>query len=273
MKILRNIVLLFSALLWLYSASGHAASYQDSWSVKPNWKTWVKQLKEEAMDRGISSRTFDRALKGVKPSKRVLSLDRNQPERRISYLKYQKTRVSAYRIKLGKQKLKQYSGLLNEISSLYGVNPCYITAFWGLESSYGNYLGKFPVIQSLATLAYDSRRGEFFREQLLYALQIVNDGHVPLHKFKGEWAGASGHPQFLPSSWYNYAIDHNGDGRKDIWNTYGDVFASIANYLRENGWQPHQPTLYEVKLSKKIPKALLTLKTTKTVKQWEKLGY
>ena len=143
--------------------------------------------------------------------------------------------------------------------------------FWGLETSYGRFMGTFPVIQSLATLAYDQRRGDFFRGQLLHALHILNEGHVDPAKFKGEWAGASGHPQFLPSSWHKYAVDQNGDGHKDIWTNMPDVFASISNYLIQNGWKPNEPWAIAVNVPANAEQYTDT-KQALTMTQWEKMG-
>ncbi len=128
------------------------------------------------------------------------------------------------------------------------------------------------MIQSLATLAYNSRRAAFFRKELMFALHILNEGHIDLPRFKGEWAGASGHPQFLPSSWYRFAQDYNGDGVKDIWNNIPDAFASIANYLKQNGWQSHGPWAIPVSLPRHFTKSIMSLKVTKTVGQWRQLG-
>lgn len=209
---------------------------------QPSWDEWLAGVRVEAVAQGIRPELFEEVFKDIRqPSRNVLSYDRNQPEKRLTFLTYRDTRFDAYRITMGRRALAKHRALLNEIGSKYGVNPCFIVSFWGLETSYGNFMGKFPVMQSLATLAYNPRRGPFFRKQLLYALHILNDGHVKNEDFRGEWAGASGHPQFLPSSWYAYAVDYDGDGRKDIWKTLPDVFASIANYLVENGWQRDQP--------------------------------
>ena len=237
------------------------------------WRQYVKQLRQEALQQGIRPQIFDAAFAGLNaPKRRVLNLDRSQPEKRLTYLKYRNTRADAYRIKMGRREMKKFHVLLNKVGSEYGVSPCFITSLWGLETSYGRFMGSFPVIHSLATLSYDNRRGPFFRKQLFYALHILNDGHVSLKDYKGEWAGASGQPQFLPSSWFNYAVDYNGDGKKDIWKNMGDIFASIANYLKQNGWQTDQPWSLPVKLPSHFNKDLMNLKITKTVDEWRAMG-
>lgn len=238
-----------------------------------SWNEWVSQLRQEAISQGINPRLFDDVFSEIKqPNRRVLHFDKTQPEKRLTFNKYRKTRIDPYRITLGARAYKKHKAMLNEIGQKYGVSPCFILSFWGIESSYGHFKGNFPVIKSLATLAYDSRRGEFFRGQLLVALHILNDGHVSREDFKGEWAGASGHPQFLPTSWKRYAVDYNQDGLKDIWNTYPDVFASIANYLVQNGWQSGQPWAIEVKVPKNFPESLEGRDVKKTVQQWVKMG-
>lgn len=236
------------------------------------WNVWVQQLRAEAISQGIRPQLFDQIFKGMTPSPEHLQLDRKQPEKRLTYLEYRTSRVPVARIQRGKQEFKKREALLNEIGQHYGVSPCIITSLWGMESDYGNYMGKYPVIRSLATMAYDNRRGEFFRRELLYALHIVNDGQVKLKDYVGEWAGASGQPQFLPSSWYRYAVDYNGDGRKDIWHTYSDIFASIANYLDKNGWQKGQPLLVEVVLPSNFDLDEANLKIEKTVSEWLAMG-
>lgn len=238
-----------------------------------SWEQYVAGLRTQALAQGIRPEVFDEAFKGIKaPHRKVIHLDRSQPEKRLTFIKYRDTRADAYRIKLGRQELKKYQDVLNAVANKYGVSPCFIVSLWGLETSYGRYMGKFPVIKSLATLAYDNRRAKFFRRQLFYALHILNDGHVDLQHFKGEWAGASGHPQFLPSSWHRYAVDYNGDGRRDIWSTLSDVFASIANYLQQHGWQANSPWALSVNLPSNFPQDLLSRKVVKTVGEWRSMG-
>lgn len=241
--------------------------------AKQSWSEYLKGLRQEAISQGIRPEVFDRAFDGIKaPSRKVLYLDRTQPEKRLTFLKYRNTRADAFRIKLGQRELRKYNPLLTEVSQRFGVSECFIVSIWGLETSYGRFMGSFPVIHSLATLAYDNRRAAFFRKQLFHALHILNDGHVQLKDFKGEWAGASGHPQFLPSSWNHYAVDYNGDGRKDIWKTLPDVFASIANYLHKNGWKAGEPWAIPVTTPANFNKDLMSLKVTKSISEWKRLG-
>lgn len=255
-----------SALTTALLATGVQADQQ-------SWNRWVAEVRQEALDQGISPIIFDEAFANIhEPSRRVKSLSRSQPEHRLTYTKYRNSRVDNYRIVIGRREYKKNRALADQIAREYGVDPCFIMSFWGMETSYGNYMGNFPVIKSLATLAYDSKRQDFFRKQLFYALHIVNEGHVSLEHFKGEWAGASGQPQFLPSSWRKYAVDYDGDGRKDIWESKADVFASIANYMKQNGWQTGEPWAIHVKLPADFDKNLEGKSTVKPVREWNALG-
>ncbi len=242
-------------------------------ATQQNWNNWVAEVRKEALAQGISAATFDEAFADIhEPSRQVKGLAHSQPEHRLTYAKYLSSRVDNYRIVVGRQQYKKNKVLVDEIASQYGVDPCFILSFWGMETSYGSYMGSFPVIKSLATLAYDSNRRDFFREELFLALHILNDGHVSLQHFKGEWAGASGQPQFLPSSWVKYAVDYDGDGRKDIWESKADVFASIANYMKINGWRTGEPWAIYVKLPLNFDKRLEGKSISKLVSEWSALG-
>lgn len=241
--------------------------------AQQTWSEFVKGVRQEALAQGVRPEVFDEAFADIKaPNPRVLHFDRTQPESRITYIHYRDTRADAFRIKLGRMELKKHQALLKEIGQKYGVDYCFILSLWGLETSYGRFMGNFPVIKSLATLAYNNRRGDYFRMQLLLALQILNGGHVSLKDFKGEWAGASGQCQFLPTSWRDYAVDYEGTGKKDIWKSKPDVFASIANYLMKNGWKSGQPWAIEVVAPHDLSSDLMSRKVVKTVREWEELG-
>lgn len=244
-----------------------------SYANQQSWNSWVAGVRQEALSQGIPASLFDQAFADIhEPSRQVKSLARSQPEHRLTFTKYLNTRADAYRIAMGKKNYQRNKELLDQVGQSFGVDPCFIVSFWGMETSYGTYMGDFPVIKSLATLAYDSNRQDFFRKQLMLALHIVNDGHVSLKDFKGEWAGASGQPQFLPSSWVEYAVDYDGDGRKDIWKAKADVFASIANYMKKNGWQTGEPWAIHVRLPANFDKSLEGKTTVKPVSEWNAMG-
>jgi membrane-bound lytic murein transglycosylase B len=240
--------------------------------AQPSWNTWIQQLRTEALAQGIQPQLFDQVFAGLTPMQQTLNLEKSQPESRITFAQYRKTRGDAYRIQLGRRQTHQYQALLNNLEQQYGVSPCIIMSLWGMESSYGRYLGNFPVIRTLATLAYNSRRHEFFRNELLIALHILNEGHIDNSHFKGEWAGASGQPQFLPSSWKKFAVDYDGDGHKNIWTSIPDALASIANYLKLNGWQARQPWGVEVSLPSGFDSAQSLGDVKKTVHDWLATG-
>ena len=237
------------------------------------WGTWLQQVRTEAIAQGISSKTLDTAFSGIhEPSRKVKGLAHSQPEHRLTYSSYLKSRVDAYRIAIGRKEYKRNETLLKAIGNQYKVDPCFIVSFWGMETSYGSYMGNFPVINSLSTLAYDSARKPFFRKELFLALHMLDDGQVSMKEFKGEWAGASGQPQFLPSSWVKYAVDYDGDGRKNIWSSKPDVFASIANYMKINGWHKNEPWAIYVKLPRNFDQSLQGKNTVKPVREWSAMG-
>ncbi|MEX2488910.1 MAG: lytic murein transglycosylase [Pseudomonadales bacterium] len=198
---------------------------------------WLEDIKNAAIERGISEKTVEQALDDLEPDPRVIGFDRNQPEFKQTFDEYLTARVTDDRIKAARQYYREHFDTLQAIADRYEVDPQYLVAFWGLESSFGRHQGTYSVVRSLATLAFDPRRSEYFTNELFAALRILDEGHVPLDKFVGGWAGAMGQNQFLPSSFLNYAQDFDGDGRKDIWSSRKDVWASIANYLSRNGWE------------------------------------
>lgn len=241
--------------------------------AQQSWPQFVAGVRQEALSQGIRPEIFDEAFQNIKaPNPKILHLDRSQPEHRLSFLNYLNSRVDHDRIRLGQSEFRKNKDIFNNIDNRFGVNPCIVASIWGMETSYGHYKGNFPVITSLATLAYDDRRASFFRKELLLALHMVNDGYVSLKDFKGEWAGASGHSQFLPSSWKRYAYDYYGDGKKDIWNRVGDGLASIANYLVMNGWQKSKPWYIAVAVPANLQPELINTKVFKPVNEWVALG-
>jgi membrane-bound lytic murein transglycosylase B len=241
--------------------------------AQESWNEWVTEVRKEALAQGISPEVFDRAFADIhEPSRQIKGFMRSQPEHRLTYTKYLNTRADKFRVAIGRKEYKKNQAILEDVAKHYGVNPCFIVSFWGMETSYGTYMGNFTVIKALATLAYDSKRKDFFRKELFIALRILNEGHVSLADFKGEWAGASGQPQFLPSSWVKYAVDYDGDGHKDIWKSKPDVFASIANYMKLNGWRTGEPWAIQVKLPPNFDMAMEGKTIVKPVSEWNTLG-
>lgn len=238
----------------------------------PDFAAWLEGVRKEALDRGISPGTLDRVLTGLQPIPRVIELDLRQPEFVDAFLDYLDRRVTPVRIEEGRRQLQQQQTLLAEIERRYGIPPHILVALWGLETNYGGYLGDYPVPAALATLAFDSRRSQFFREQLFDALAIVEAGHVEPEAMKGSWAGAMGHLQFMPSTFRAYAVDADGDGRKDLWRSLPDAFASAANYLKRLGWRSDEIWGREVRLPDRFDWALARPNLTKPVNAWSAMG-
>ena len=256
--------LLFLSLL--FSASVSLAQEQ-------SFDEWLEELRAEALGLGISEATLDAALTLVEePIPRVLELDKSQPEFVQTFAGYMRNRLSDARIERGKSLLVEHKDLFNRIQQQYGVQPHYLVSFWALESNFGDFTGGFSVVNALATLAYDPRRSDFFRSELLTALRIIEEGHIPVEQMSGSWAGAMGQCQFMPSTFYAYARDGDGDGRVDIWNSVPDVFASAANYLSQNGWQGDERWGREVILPDGFDFTQTGTGVRKTVTQWNSLG-
>lgn len=239
---------------------------------REDFASWLQSLKQEARAKGISRATLDSALRDLRPNPRVLELDRRQPEYSQTFWSYLTRAASESRVKGGRARLARHRALLQRVAARYGVQPRILVALWGMESSFGDFTGGFPVIGSLATLAYDPRRAELFRTQLIAALRILDQGHVPLGRMTGSWAGAMGQVQFLPTTFTDHAVDADGDGRRDIWNSLPDVFSSAANYLRHLGWRSDQTWGREVRLPSGFDWSLANLENVLPLRQWAGLG-
>jgi len=233
---------------------------------------WLEALKAEIIEKEIRVSTFEQALSNFKPIQRVIDLDRRQPEFTLTFDQYLKRVVPKQRVIRGRKKLTKHKMLLNEIGKKYGVQPRFIVSLWGVETDFGRIDGGFPVIHALATLAIDGRRSKFFREQLITAIRILDQGHITLDKMRGSWAGAMGNFQFMPSSFVSFAIDYDNDGKRDIWENKKDAFASAANYLSKSGWRNDRTWGREVRIPKAFDKNLVGLKIRKNISEWRELG-
>ena len=214
----------------------------------PNFEKWLARLREEARDQGISEAAIQAALAGVTPLAPVVELDRRQPEFTQTFNRYVRNAITDRRIADGKDELWRHRQLLKQLAKEYDIPPRFLVAFWGMETHYGRYRGCYSVVDALVTLAFDGRRAMFFRNQLLDALRILDQGHIPLSEMTGSWAGAMGHPQFMPSTFLRYAVDANRDGHKNIWSNIPDALTSAANYLRALGWDGARTWGREVRL-------------------------
>ncbi len=246
--------------------------YSSTCIADDDFTKWLDELRTEALSKGISSNTLDIALADLKPLKRVVELDRNQPEFKKSFQQYLNMTINRLRIMKGRMLIRQHRDLLEKVNGKYGVQPQFLVAIWGLESNFGKNTGGFSVVQSVATLAYDARRSSFFRKQLLYTLQILDEGHIQFDDMKGSWAGAMGQLQFMPSSFISYAVDEDMDGRKDIWKSLPDIFASAANFLSSYGWDNKYTWGREVLVPRNLKKELYGLDTQKTLGEWQESG-
>ena len=229
-------------------------------------------VRREAIDRGIRASTVDLAFRNAQFLPHVIELDRKQPERTMTFTQYIAKVVTPQRKEDARNQLAENRALLDVIWRRYGVEPSIIVALWGLESDFGRLPGNIPTISALATLTYDGRRGAYFRSELMAALRILDHGYIRVEEMTGSWAGAMGGPQFMPSSYLEYAVDYDGDGRRDIWNSRGDVLASIANYIRGLGWRGGQSWGQNVLLPNGFNPGYAGLKAKRSTGEWSRLG-
>ena len=221
---------------------------------QPPFAEWLAGVRAEALARGIKASTLDQALTGLEPIATVIQRDRTQAEIVQTLDQYLEQRVTAKVVRTAQSMHRTHAAILQQVSDKYGVPSGILVAIWGLESNFGRFSGVRPTVATLATLAYDPRRTALFRKELFEALTILDSGDVEPDALKGSWAGALGQPQFMPSSFRLYAVDFDGNGRRDIWKSLPDVFGSIANYLAAHGWQKGQTWGREVS----IPESLIT---------------
>ncbi|MCF2949775.1 lytic murein transglycosylase [Paraglaciecola aquimarina] len=258
MKILILFSVVFSNILW----------------AKPSFDEYVLDLKQQAIAKGYASDFVEQAFSQVKLRETVVKADKNQPETKITLDKYLATRVPDWKVQKAVKLLNENKAILDKVEQKFGVQKRFIVALWGNESNFGSIQGKHPVISSLVSLAYDGRRETLFKKQLFAALDILQQGHISQDKFVGSWAGAMGQSQFMPTSFLNYAVDFDGDGKKDIWQNKADVFASIANFLKSEGWSDKYTWGRQVKIPDNFDLSMIGLQRDafKPLSEWHKLG-
>ena len=259
---------LFTMMLFVAAVHGPLGAAQDN----ATFTRWVDQLWPLARNKGVTRNTFTRAFKGLSPDPEVLERAERQPEFATPVWDYLSARVSEKRIAKGREMLRKHGSLLRKIEARYGVDRYILLAIWGMESTYGQFMGDKNVIRSLATLAFDGSRRKFGRSQLLAALQILQRGDITPANMTGSWAGAMGHTQFIPATYNLYAVDFTGDGRRDVWGSRADALASAANYLKDSKWRSGETWGYEVDLPKGFDYTSSGRKRAKTLAQWKALG-
>ena len=265
MKRIIKIICLIGFSLFFFNQAVTAGTDQD-------YSNWLNSFKEDALRYGIKPETLNVALAEVKPLDWIIKLDRAQPEFTKTLTEYLAGAVTKQRVKKGRVLLTENSALLTEIVKKYRVQPRFLIALWGIETSFGRNNGKIPVIDALVTLAYDGRRSQYFRAELLTALEIIDQGLMTSVQMRGSWAGAMGQVQFMPATFLNFAVDGDNDGRIDLWNTREDYLSSAANYLLRSGWNHNYTWGREVTLTKKLAENYFGLKRQLLLREWQKLG-
>ncbi len=257
---------LFAGIASLCAACSSASAQSNDFAV------WLDSFRAEASAAGISEAVLDEAFTGVTVNERVFELNDNQPEFTRAIWDYLDTAVSDRNIADGRAALAENRIALSLIDEAYGVDAETIVAIWGLESAYGRILGDYDAIQALATLGFEGRRTAYGRSQLIGALKIIQNGYAARSELKGSWAGAMGHTQFIPTTYLAYAVDHDGDGRRNIWSDLGDVFASTANYLSVSGYRADEGWGVETRLPGGFDYALAGVSVKKPIVEWVSLG-
>ncbi|HBP50491.1 lytic murein transglycosylase [Pseudomonas sp. FSL R10-0056] len=237
-----------------------------------SFSEWQADFRAQALKAGINPLVFDNAFAGITPDMSVIKADRSQPEFSRPVWEYLDGALSPLRVRNGQRLLEQNAELLGRIEQRYGVDRQALVSVWGMESNFGSFQGNKSVIRSLATLAYEGRRPEFAQSQLIAALKIIQEGDISPEKMLGSWAGAMGQTQFIPTTYETHAVDFDGDGRRDIWNSSADALASTAHYLQSSGWKQGQPWGFEVTLPAGFDYALADGAIKKSVAEWQKLG-
>ncbi|WP_299026823.1 lytic murein transglycosylase [uncultured Sulfitobacter sp.] len=260
-------------LIALLAQPAFAQSAPDSPRTNAGLQTWIASFRTDALAAGITPQLYDSAMASVTYAPKVVQRDRNQSEFTKTIWDYLETAVSDLRVSNGKAALQRQSKALRGIEARYGVPAEIITAIWGLESAYGTFRGSDPVLNSMASLAYDARRAAFFETQVIAALRIVQNGDTQLKNLQGSWAGAMGHTQFMPGSFIDHAVDWTGDGKRDIWgDDPRDALASAAAYLRGNGWVTGQPWGVEVRVPSGFDYLMANRDVQKCPAEWATLG-
>ncbi|MEE4661400.1 MAG: lytic murein transglycosylase, partial [Halieaceae bacterium] len=239
--------------------------------ARADFGSCLLELQGKARERGLGSRVTEEIIPALTEQRRVVELDRQQPEFVQTFERYLSARVTADRVSRGRQLYRENREFLDRLTARYGIPGQYLVAFWGLETNFGSYLGKVPTLDALATLACDTRRSAFFTDELLTALTLVERDGLEPARMRGSWAGAMGHTQFMPSTYARAAVDGDGDTRIDLWESPRDALASGARFLQQLGWQPGLRWGREVALPEPFDYALAGLKARRPLADWAAL--
>ena len=270
MKLLVLIITVFFSFN-VFSESNDSPNFNFKKTDQTSWNDWINSLKKELKKEGFKDSTIT-LLNNITFNPRVVELDRKQPEFKLSFQEYLSRNINKKRKVLLNKKFNENKDLLSQISEEFGVDSKILVSLWGIETSFGKILGKFNILRSLASLAYDGRRKDFFLKELRFALKILDDGHIEVSQFKGSWAGAFGQTQFMPSTFKKFAINFDNNKKINLY-TKSDALASGANYLSQVGWEKNLFWGERVKidLNNKL-KDLSKKKVYKNQKFWEKIG-
>src|SRR5437867_8363222 len=254
----------------LFAASG--AGLRRAGAGEGDFSAFLSGLRRDAAAQGVRAVTIEVALRNAQYLPHVIELDRKQPERTMTFAEYLDKVVTAQRMDGARHQLADNRTLLDGIWRRFNVEPRFVVALWGIESDFGKVMGNYAVVSALATLAYDGRRSSYFRGELIAALRILDQGHIRADSMLGSWAGAMGQCQFMPSTFLSYAVDFDGDGRRDIWNNRADVLGSIANYLSRLGWRGNESWGREVAVPGNFDTRLAGLDNRRPSAEWSRLG-
>jgi membrane-bound lytic murein transglycosylase B len=239
-----------------------------------SFESFLEGVRADARRAGVSPATLSRAFGALQPNQRVIELDRRQAEGFLTWEEYRdRIMVNPTRVANGQRNYAENRALLGAIETRYRVSPRVIVAIWGVETNFGGNTGGFSVIEALATLAWEGRRAEFFRKELLAALRVLDGGHISPARMTGSWAGAMGQPQFMPSNFERMAVDFDGDGRRDIWDSRSDALASIAHYFQKHGWREGEPWGRAVRPPPGFTLDGADTESVRSLRDWGRLGF
>jgi membrane-bound lytic murein transglycosylase B len=233
---------------------------------------FLSSVRRDAIAQGVRAATVDLALRQTEYLPHVIELDRAQPEHTMTFAGFLEKVVTPQKTADGRAELSENWPLLMRVYQRFNVQPRFIVALWAVESNFGKVMGNYKVVSSLATLAYDGRRSEIFRPELIAALRIIDQGNIQSDAMLGSWAGAMGQCQFMPTTFLNFAVDFDGDGKRDIWGDRADVLGSIANYLAQLGWRGNESWGRSVVVPADFDARLAGLEQRRTMAEWSRLG-